>query len=264
MSRRDQKKNGGASRGHLSAGSGAGRPGKKPRTTRKRSPAGSRRHNFDAYELEPATPQYLARLFARHEYIVSSAELERFWKYYCLLRRWNQELDLTHILGIEATVLKHFIDSALVADLTELPGPALDLGSGAGFPGAVIAIRRPQLPVILAESRGKRAGFLARVQQELGLVNVTIHDRFIREDSAITAGCVITRALEAIPATLGRVRRLLPAGGRAVFMKGPNCGAEVTRAQQDFKGVYKMIMDRRYTLPQTRQRRRLVVFERRK
>ncbi len=264
MSRRSQKKSGGANRGNLTAGSWPGRPGKKPRAARKRSSVGSRRHNFAASEREPATPQYLARLFARHEYTVSSAELERFWKYYCLLRRWNQEFALTSILGIEATVLKHFIDSALVADLTELSGPVLDIGSGAGFPGAVIAIRRPQLPVVLAESRGKRASFLARVQQELGLVNVTIHDRSIRADSAITAGCVITRALEAIPATLGRVRRLLPAGGRAVFMKGPNCGAEITRAQQDFKGVYKMIMDRRYTLPQTKQQRRLVVFERRK
>jgi 16S rRNA G527 N7-methylase RsmG len=257
---------------------------------------GSRSYDYATYEREPATPEYLRRLFAQHDFPVADREAELFWKYYCLLRDRNAELDLTRIMGIEATVLKHFIDSAIVLDLVPVRGPLLDIGSGPGFPGAPIAIRRPDLAVILAESRGKRVGFLEEAKRTLQLANVTIYPRSVREDSPFVAAGdsvgesdgqavveseavhstlntqhstlaihdVVSRALEAIPATLQRVLPFMPAGGQVIFMKGPNCGQEVTDAQERFKGIYKMTHDIKYELPKSRdQRRRLVVFERR-
>ena len=224
---------------------------------------GKRPYDYAFYEKEEATPEYMARLFAQREYKVSDRELEAYWKYYCLLRTHNAELDLTRIMGIEATVLKHFIDCSIVADLTELKGPILDIGSGPGFPGAPIAIRRPDIPVILAESRGKRVRFLEMVRSELGLKNVEIYPKSVREDSALEACSIVTRAVEVIPATLKRVAPFLQSNGRVVFMKGPGCGQEITEAQQNFKGAYKMVEDIRYDLPNTNQNRRLVVFEKR-
>lgn len=224
---------------------------------------GDRPYDYAFYEKAEATPEYLAALFADRDYAVSPRELEAYWKYYCLLREHNAELDLTRIMGIEATVLKHFIDCSIVADLTELEGPILDIGSGPGFPGAPIAIRRPDLPVILAESRGKRVTFLEMVKKELNLENVTIYPRSVREDSALNARTIVTRAVEVIPATLQRVKPFLAPGGRVVFMKGPGCGQEITEAQQEFKGVYKMTQDLHYDLPRTNQSRRLVVFTKR-
>ncbi len=221
---------------------------------------GDRPYDYAFYEKAEATPEYLAALFAEREYVVTPRELEAYWKYYCLLREHNAELDLTRIMGIEATVLKHFIDCSIVADLTELEGPILDIGSGPGFPGAPIAIRRPDLPVILAESRGKRVTFLEMVKKELQLDNVTIFPRSVREDSKLDARTIVTRAVEVIPATLQRVRPFLRSGARVVFMKGPGCGQEITDAQQQFKGIYKMTQDLRYDLPHTNQNRRLVVF----
>lgn len=270
----------GASRGNLSAV-----PGNRKKTTAKKTKViskkkfttgnqitanrtkgfadGKRPYDYSFYEKEEATKDYMLRLFQEREFEVSDLELERFWKYYLLLREKNAELDLTRIMGIEATVLKHFIDCAVVADMHELKGPLLDIGSGPGFPGAPIAIRRPDLPIILAESRGKRVRFLEMVKKELKLDNVTIFPRSVREDSALQAATIVTRAVEVIPATLKRVQPFISEGGEVLFMKGPSCGQEITDAQQHFKGIYKMSTDLRYSLPNTNQKRRLVGFTRR-
>ncbi len=251
--------------GAAGAGTGGYKRHKKPISANRQKGFhdGKRPYDYAVYEREPATPEYLARLFAQYGYDVCGRELEAYWLYYDLLRTMNAELDLTRIMGIEATVLKHFIDSSIIADMTEIRGPLLDIGSGPGFPGAPIAIRKPDLQVILAESRGKRVRFLEMVKEKLKLKNVTIFPRSVREDSDIRAMSVISRALESIPGTLQRVKTFLPAGGRVLFLKGPNCGQEITQAQEMFKGIYKMVEDVRYDLPASDQSRRLIVFERR-
>ncbi len=273
MKKRPPGRSHGASRGHAGArpakrGGFSGGPGKPPRPankggSRRGGPGGERPSDYASYEREPATPEYMARLFAGHGFAVDPRELAAFWRYYELLRARNGALELTRIVGIEATVLKHFIDSAIVAGLTELAAPLVDIGSGPGFPGVPLAIRRPDLKIVLAESRGKRVRFLEEVKGELGLANVEIFPRSVREDSPLQAGGVITRALEVIPATLERVKHLLSPGGTVIFMKGPNCGGEITQAQQELKGVYKMTQDLRYDLAGSGQQRRLVVFAKR-
>lgn len=289
----------GASRGRLSGKPRTGTPRGKPMSANRRKgfAGGKRPYDYAAYEKEEATPEYMARLFAQHNFTPDERALERYWQYYCLLREHNARLDLTRIMGIEATVLKHFVDSAIVADLVEIEGPLLDIGSGPGFPGGVLAIHKPELPLILGESRGKRVEFLDLLLRDLKLANAVVYSRSVREDSpfvsseartvaadaeapswwagggdepvlppdvqALPVRSVVSRALEVIPATLARVRPYIPAGGAVLFMKGPNCGREVTEAQQGFKGIYRMRDDISYTLPNTGQRRRLVVFEKR-
>ena len=273
----------GASRGHLSDFDINAKRAKKntkkstsKKVTKKKFPSknisknrekgfasGKRPYDYAFYEKEEATIDYMQRLFDEREFDVSGKELDQFWKYYLLLRKMNAELDLTRIMGIEATVLKHFIDCAIVADIHELRGSLLDIGSGPGFPGAPIAIRRPDMPVILAESRGKRVRFLEMLKKELGLNNVTIYPKSVREDSPLQATTIVTRAVEIIPATLKRVQPFIADGGEVVFMKGPSCGQEITDAQQGFKGIYKMTADYKYDLPNTSQNRRLVVFTKR-
>lgn len=260
----------GASRGHVVRDGAPARPRpgrQKPKAAitpnrREGFGQGRRPYDYSYYEKAEATPKYLAELFARHAFPVSKRELSAYWKYYCLLREHNAALDLTRIMGIEATVLKHFIDSAIVADMLPLAATLVDIGSGPGFPGVPLALRRPETKVILAESRGKRVRFLEMVKKELGLDNVEIFPRSVTADTPIDAQDFITRAVEAIPATLARLAPFIPAGGRAIFMKGPSCGQEVTDAQQEFKGVFKMTTDVRYEIG-AREQRRLVAFTRR-
>ncbi|MCD8141335.1 MAG: 16S rRNA (guanine(527)-N(7))-methyltransferase RsmG [Planctomycetaceae bacterium] len=228
---------------------------------------GERPYDYSAYESEPATREYMARLFAGHAFPVTDEQLGKFWQYYDLLRLRNAELDLTRIMGIEATVLKHFIDSAMILQWFDPVGPVLDIGSGPGFPGVPLAIMRPDVPFLLAESRGKRVRFLEEVVKKLRLKNVALFPKSVREDSPLgddfdqPVGDVVTRALETIPPTLERILPFIPDGRQAVFMKGPGCDDEVAEAQARFPNIYELAVDVQYTLPNTDQGRRLVSFK---
>lgn len=262
----------GASRG----GRGAGLPSparRRPAKPEAISPnrrtgfaGGDRPYDYAFYESEPATPEYMSRLFAEHSFSVTPGQLRLFWKYYDLLRIHNASLDLTRIMGIEATVLKHFIDSAVILRWFDPVGPVLDIGSGPGFPGVPLAIMRPDVRFLLAESRGKRVGFLEAVVGELGLGNVDIYPRSVREDSplgdecGVPVGDVVTRALETISPTLERILPFVRSGAKVAFMKGPGCDDEVLAAREAFVGVYELVQDVAYDLPGTDQRRRLVIF----
>ncbi|MDR1536064.1 MAG: 16S rRNA (guanine(527)-N(7))-methyltransferase RsmG [Planctomycetota bacterium] len=261
-------------RGRL-AGKMRTEPAGRRRTTVPRGVSPNRRHGFaggtrpydySAYESEPATPEYLARLFVRHSFPVTARQLERFWRYYELLRRKNASLDLTRIMGIEATTLKHFIDSAIILRWFEPEGPVLDIGSGPGFPGLPLAIMREDCQFILAESREKRIGFLREAIAGLELRNVRLFPRTVREDSplgdehGLPLGDVVTRALEAITPTLGRILPFIKPGRQAVFLKGPDCDAEISDALSSFPGIFDLTGDANYRLPGTDQKRRLPRF----
>jgi 16S rRNA (guanine527-N7)-methyltransferase len=95
---------------------------------------------------------------------------ERFSAYYSLLDRWNAKLNLTAIRTPEESLQRHFVEcifcaQRLPADISTL----LDYGSGAGFPGIPIALCRPEIRVTLAESQGKKAGFLREAVRTLGI-----------------------------------------------------------------------------------------------
>lgn len=233
---------------------------------RKGFAGGERPYDYSLYESEKATPEYMNRLFNEYQFPVTKEQLSRFWKYYDLLRQHNAKLDLTRIMGIEATVLKHFIDSAIILRWFDPSGPVLDIGSGPGFPGIPMAIMRLDISFILAESRGKRVGFLEKAIAVLGLKNVETFPRSVREDSPLgdengkPVGDVITRALESISPTLDRIRPFIRHGARAVFMKGPLCDQEIDAAKEDFAGVFTLEGDIKYNLPNTEQGRRLVLF----
>jgi 16S rRNA (guanine527-N7)-methyltransferase len=261
----------GAARGRRPA-SGAAKPAHarpvKPLTENRRSgfAGGERPYDYAFYESEPATPEYMKRLFAQHDFAVTGDQLKKYWAYYLLLREHNAALDLTRIMGIEAPVLKHFIDSALILQWLDPVGPVLDIGSGPGFPGVPLAIMRPDVEFVLGESRGKRVGFLEKVIAGLRLKNVTVFAKSVREDSPLGAdhgrpvGDIVTRALETMPPTLERVLPFIEPGRRVAFMKGPGCDAEIAEAQALFAPAYALSGDHEYVLPGTDQARRLVVF----
>lgn len=95
---------------------------------------------------------------------------ERFSTYFELLSRWNAKLNLTAIRTPEDVLQRHFLESIFCAQKLP-PGivTLLDYGSGAGFPGIPIALCRPEIRVTLAESQGKKAGFLREAVRTLNL-----------------------------------------------------------------------------------------------
>lgn len=105
---------------------------------------------------------------------VSESIQEQFITYKNLIQEVNKVLNLTGIDDDEGIYHKHFYDSLLIAPMMDMNKTLVDVGSGAGFPGIVIAIARPDLQVTCVEPTTKRTQFLSRVVSECGLKNVII------------------------------------------------------------------------------------------
>lgn len=104
------------------------------------------------------------------------AQLER---YYALLTEWNEKINLTAITDPQGVAVKHFADSLTVFNYIDIPQNAtvIDVGTGAGFPGMVLKIARPDIRLTLLDSLQKRLSFLGVVLDELHLEAELIHSR---------------------------------------------------------------------------------------
>jgi 16S rRNA (guanine527-N7)-methyltransferase len=140
--------------------------------------------------------------------------LDRFLAYLQVLLRWNARLNLTAIREPEQIVRRHFVECAFAAGL--LPNDAeslLDYGSGAGFPGIPVAICRPEIHVVLAESQGKKAAFLREALRAIGTTSEVFHGRVDGLPKGQLFDAVTLRAVEkmeaAIPVAVERTRKYL-------------------------------------------------------
>lgn len=203
--------------------------------------------------------------FRKSNLTLSEKQYRQLWLYHTLLRQKNAEYDLTRIYQFDNMVQKHYIDCILVAKLLhgDIPSPMLDIGTGPGFPGVPLKIVSPRTTFILSEGRHRRVRFLREVVEELDLKGVEIFEGKIYGSFSRPVKGVITRALESIPKTLGRVLNCLSPGGKAIFMKGPYCDEELKEGVERFKTEYVLVGDIAYRIPLTAHRRRLVIFERR-
>jgi 16S rRNA (guanine527-N7)-methyltransferase len=96
-----------------------------------------------------------------------------------LLLRWNTRLNLTRITRIEDIIVKHLLDSILPLKFLPSAGNALDVGTGAGFPGIPLKIFCPGLQMILLDSSRKKVSFLANVAAALGMQGIrAVHGRW--------------------------------------------------------------------------------------
>lgn len=102
--------------------------------------------------------------------------LEQFKIYHRLLLEWNKRIPLISQADESRIVTRHFLESMGLITVVQFPFQAwvVDIGSGAGFPGLPLKIVRPDLKMILVESKGKKARFLEKVVEELGISGVQI------------------------------------------------------------------------------------------
>jgi 16S rRNA (guanine527-N7)-methyltransferase len=193
---------------------------------------------------------------------LAASQLKQLWAYHQLLRQHDAKLNLTRIRNFENMVVKLYADSILPALHAPLPSPLLDLGTGPGMPGIPLKIFRPDLHILLAESRQHRTEFLQTAVSALALPGLEVVERGIAPDFHRPVAGVITRAVEPMAATLARVAGCLVKDGMVVFMKGPGCDEELDRAVKQFSSAYLLEADIPYQIPNTVHRRRLVLFRR--
>ena len=150
---------------------------------------------------------------------LAPAEVARLGRYYDLLVTWSRRINLTRVTRPEEVVDRHFIDCLALAPRLAAGSTVLDVGSGAGFPGAVVAITRPDLLVTLCESIGKKVAFLRALVHQLGLSCEVVDARseaLVR--AGRTFGAVVSRAVSPVPRWTRDAAPLVTPGGQLFAM----------------------------------------------
>lgn len=161
---------------------------------------------------------------------VSRETLIRLEVYADLLRDWQTRMNLVSNASLEDLWRRHFLDSAqLFKLLSPNPSPLLDLGSGAGFPGLVLAIMGVP-DVTLLESSSKKCSFLREVAKETGTKVDIFADRIEQYRPPGKVRTIVARALAPLEKLLPLAEPLLSRDGEYFFMKGARAEEELTVA----------------------------------
>lgn len=181
----------------------------------------SRETVIDGLEPEPAAA---AELFG--------AQLGQARAFTESLARHGEELGLIGPLELPRLWTRHVLNSALVAPLLR-PGRVGDVGSGAGLPGIVLAIARPDVSFTLIEPMERRVAWLERQANELELSNVTVV-RARAEEAKLKGALdqVTARAVSALRTLVPITAPLVRAGGELVLMKGSGVAGEIGAAEK--------------------------------
>lgn len=159
-----------------------------------------------------------------------------FERYLAFLQAGAERLNLTALKGEGEAVVKHFLDSltCLLAPIFPPGASVIDVGSGAGFPGVVLRLARPDLKVTLLDSLRRRADFLEAVVGDLGLDVDVVAAR--AEEAGQAPGhreaydCAVARAVAPMAVLAEYCLPLVRAGGAFLAMKGPGVTAELAAA----------------------------------
>ena len=172
---------------------------------------------------------------------VDNTAKERLIKYADMLIEWNEKINLTAITDPEGIVVKHFLDCALLLTQVKLEKGAkiIDVGTGAGFPGMVLKILRPDLDVTLLDGLNKRLVFLGEVAKVLDVDVKTVHLR--AEQAGMSPAhrekydLATARAVSRLNVLYEYCLPLVKKGGLFCAMKGPGAEEEMKEAARAAK-----------------------------
>ena len=154
---------------------------------------------------------------------LSNKQLTQISAHLDLLLKWNSKMNLTAVRDPEGIVTRHFGESFFAAGhlfpTPDFPKTAIDVGSGAGFPGVPLKIWDPALSLTLIEANQKKATFLREVIRSLQLEGVTILNQRV-ENVRAQADLVSLRAVEQFEAIVPVASRLLRENGKLALLIG--------------------------------------------
>lgn len=163
---------------------------------------------------------------------VSRETLARLKAFADILTDWNARHNLVAKSTLPDLWSRHFWDSAQLAPL--IPGAAhslADLGSGAGFPGLVLAALRPDLAVTLHEATTKKCAFLQFAAERMG-IPVTVQNARLEDLPPSRFDVITARALAPLLQLLGYAQNFAGPNSVCLFLKGQNVGVELTEAHK--------------------------------
>ena len=167
--------------------------------------------------MDAATTQRLIDGAAQLGAALDSAQVQKLAQYLALLQTWNRKINLTAITAPAEVVELHFLDSLAIVPLVREVETLIDVGAGAGFPGAVLAIALPSLRVTAIDAVAKKVAFLQTLKRTVAPNLEPLHLR----DEAIdrSFGAAISRATWDPPVWIDHGARLVSRGGRLIAMQ---------------------------------------------
>lgn len=183
--------------------------------------------------LEDDAQQVLTRWY------VSRETRDRLVAYADLTRQWQKSMNLVAPSTLPTLWTRHIEDGLWLHSIGKNRRAWVDLGSGGGFPGLVVACclaDEEGRSMALVEANGKKCAFLRHVVRELALP-ATVHHTRIEQASAVIAGAdaVSARALASLDALCGYVAPALPAGAHCYFLKGRTHPVEIEDATANWR-----------------------------
>ncbi|MFD1715140.1 16S rRNA (guanine(527)-N(7))-methyltransferase RsmG [Amnibacterium flavum] len=177
------------------------------------------RETAESFDLEPE-PALAAELFG--------AQIEHIRRFAALLASQGETLGLIGPLELPRLWTRHIVNCALLAPLVH--DRTADVGSGAGLPGLVLAIARPDVSFTLIEPMERRTDWLSSQARELELDNVTVLRARAEEAPKASFDVVTARAVGALSKLIPLTAPLVSAGGELVLLKGATVEAEIAAA----------------------------------
>ncbi|MFW2405555.1 MAG: 16S rRNA (guanine(527)-N(7))-methyltransferase RsmG [Gammaproteobacteria bacterium] len=187
-----------------------------------------------------------------------NGEAQTLTRLLVMLDKWNKAFNLTAVREPLEMVGRHVLDSLAVRPY--LHGTTiLDVGTGAGFPGLVLAVTEPQRQFCLLDSGGKKVRFVRQAVAELGLENVEVVQSRVESYAALDPfDTVVCRAFSSIGDFVDRCAALVARGGRLVAMKGRMPQDELARLPASWSATQA----ERVAVPGVAGDRHIIVLER--
>ena len=154
--------------------------------------------------------------------------IEKLEIYLATLKKWNKVYNLTAIDEDSEIIVKHFLDSLSVNQYIQNSGRILDVGTGAGFPGLILALFNPEKSFVLVDGVSKKISFLQEMIGKLNLKNViAVHTKVEQYNVAEQFDIIISRAFADIKKMTKLTSHLIKDGGKFIAMKGPDVMSEL-------------------------------------
>lgn len=154
--------------------------------------------------------------------------IEKLEIYLATLKKWNRVYNLTAIDEDSEIIVKHFLDSLSVNQYIQNSGRILDVGTGAGFPGLILALFNPEKSFVLVDGVSKKISFLQEMIGKLNLKNViAVHTKVEQYNVAEQFDIIISRAFADIKKMTKLTSHLIKDGGKFIAMKGPDVMSEL-------------------------------------
>ncbi|PYF80396.1 MULTISPECIES: 16S rRNA (guanine(527)-N(7))-methyltransferase RsmG [Marinomonas] len=165
--------------------------------------------------------------------VLSDETIQTLVKYLAMLEKWNKAYNLTAIRDVEQMISLHLLDS--LATLPFITGEnIIDVGTGPGLPGMVLAICYPEKQFTLLDSNGKKTRFLTQVKMELGIHNVTVANERVEKHAFQGAyDHVISRAFASLEDMINWTLPLPKDSGNFLAMKGVYPSEEIATLPKD-------------------------------